>query len=220
MTFDMIRRCIKATDPEFDAFETHAVDIYEQNQILVDVRNGKITVVQNPASTEFSPPIFHAIEGNLTEVERREDDFCRLGQKLLRPSKSEAVDSVTVDKVFGILPGLVEHVRSAAVLVERKISHEQSAQIDSKNLLPTSGGTIQVMPATHLPKFDEPVKCETPSGSIVWPFWNTGRWHVAIRRPGGETVLVDPWGKYGRKNLHVGRILQSVLEACALTPIT
>jgi hypothetical protein len=87
--------------------------------------------------------------------------------------------------------------------MECETPRTESAQMDTTHLLSTSDRTTLVMPSTSLLKFDDTVKRETHLGNIVWPFWNSGRWHVAVHRPWGQTMVVDPRGKYDCKDLHM-----------------
>jgi hypothetical protein len=217
MAFNKIRRSTFATQRQYAAFEIYAADIYKQIIMLLDMQDQELPWARDGAPTTFSPPMLHVIENHLKDVEKSEEGFRELGHKLLHASDREAVDAATVDKIFGLLPRLIEHMRLAQVFIQRQVPHAHSLPMDTQHLQPMSDGATLVIPATSPHKFDDLVKCETPLGSIVRPFWSGGRWHVAVRRACGDTVIVDPWGEYDCKESHVGSILQYVMWACVLT---
>lgn len=191
--------------------------MYKQIQILPGVRNQGLQLAGDGTLAKYSPQIMREIEAYLKGVEQNEEEFCRSGHNLLSASDHGPLDAAIVDRVFGILPRLIEYVQSAPTFLQQHTQAAQSSQTNTTRSMSTSDGPTLVMPATAPFKFDDPIKREIPPGNIIRPFWSCGRWHAAVRRPLGETVLVDPWGDYDCKDSHVGSILRYVIWACVLT---
>ena len=66
-------------------------------------------------------------------------------------------------------------------------------------------------------KGSDQLQPEKPCGSIVLPFWSNEHWHVAVRRPWGEVVVVDLWGDHNPDDSRVRNILQHVIWISILT---
>lgn len=163
-----------------------------------------ITRLPNMAS-EMSQRLNDArggMQGYVTAVQQDEEKYRKLGGRLFS-STSSASNFALVDDLFGLIPMLLRRF-GAPDITECQKTHEN-------DVLSGAGCKTFVFPSANTwpPMVSQTVLntniCESNLGcrSSVLPFWNKGRWQVAIMQSVGARVLIDPWGLDGSEDLHV-----------------
>lgn len=138
----------------------------------------------------------------VVEVQKDEEKYRELGGRLLR-SMNDASDVTSVDALFGLIPILLDRVDASNTVQDQNIC--ESEVMSGEGLKTSVFRAATTWPPTMLPATSE-VNTRGSSLSFrssVRPFWTDGRWQVAIWKPDGARVLVDPWGLDGSRDLHV-----------------
>lgn len=144
------------------------------------------------------------IQKYVAEVEHDEGKYCELGSRLFRAT-SDASNSILVNALFGLIPLLLDHISSPDIVAGegRRGRGVVSGEGRKPSVFPPATTWPPAVPPTAL----NANICESSFGldSGIFPFWNGGRWQVAVFRSVGTRVLIDPWGLDGSGDPHVRR---------------
>ena len=144
------------------------------------------------------------IQKYAAEVQHDEGKYCELGSRLFRAT-SDASDAVLVNALFGLIPLLLDHISSPDI-VEGE-GKPRCGVVSGKGRKSSVFPAATTWPPTVPPTVLNAKICESSfeSDSGIFPFWNAGRWQVAVFRSVGTRVLIDPWGLDGSGDPHVRR---------------
>jgi hypothetical protein len=144
------------------------------------------------------------IQRYVKEVQHEEEKYCELGSRLFCAT-SDGSDVILVNALFGLIPLLLDSVDSSNI-VEGEDRHE-SGIVSGKGRKTYVFPATTTWPPTVPPTTLDTDICESSLGfrSSILPFWNGGRWQVAVFRSAETRVLIDPWGLDDSRGLHVGK---------------
>lgn len=182
-----------------DVDECKEVDDHDAGSIAIET--ARIPALIGEMSQRLAAARYD-MQRYVAEVQKDEEKYRELGGRLLRLT-SGASDVTLIDALFGLIPILLDRVDACNVVKDQNI-HESG-------ITSGEGSKVSVFRAANTwpPKMlsvTSNANIRESSLSLrsnVRPFWNDGRWQVAIWKPDGERVLVDPWGLDGSRDLHV-----------------
>lgn len=217
-TSDLIRASCDSSDGECHDEDDNGDDRNNDNGHdagLVSIEVAKVPALVSAMSQRLSAARGD-IQRYVTEVQHEEEKYRELGSRLFRAT-SDGSDVILVNALFGLIPLLLDRVDSSNI-VEGEGRHESG-------VLSGEGRKAHVFPAaTTWPPNVSPTTldaniCESSLGfrSSVLPFWNGGRWQVAVFRPAETRALIDPWGLDDSRDLHVRRTSWEAFRICVLT---
>jgi hypothetical protein len=142
------------------------------------------------------------IQRYVTEVQHEEEKYRELGSRLFCAT-SDGSDVILVNALFGLIPLLLDRVDSSNI-VEGEDRHE-SGIVSGKGRRTYVFPATTTWPPTVPPTTLDTDICESSLGfrSSILPFWNEGRWQVAVFQSAETRVLIDPWGLDDSRGLHV-----------------
>lgn len=135
-------------------------------------------------------------------VQQDEEKYRKLGGRLFSTA-SGASNIALVDDLFGLIPLLLRRF-GALDTIEGQNTHKND-DLSGAGCRTSVFPSADTWPPTVSQTTLNTTTCESNLGcrSSVLPFWNKGRWQVAIMQSVGARVLIDPWGLNGSEDLHV-----------------
>ena len=118
---------------------------------------------------------------------------------------SDASDAILVNALFGLIPLLLDRIGSPDIVEGEGRLECGVVSVESRK--PSVFPAATTWPPTVPPTALNANICESSLGfdSSIFPFWNGGRWQVAVFRSVGTRLLIDPWGLDGSRDPHVRR---------------
>jgi hypothetical protein len=173
----------------------------DAGQVLIEV--AKVPALINAMSQRLNIARCD-IQRYVAEVQHDEERYCELGSRLFHAT-SDASDAILVNALFGLIPLLLDRIGSPDI-VEGEGRLECSV-VSVEGRKPSVFPAATTWPPTLPPTALNANICESSLGfdSSIFPFWNEGRWQVAVFRSIGTRVLIDPWGLDGSRDPHVRR---------------
>jgi len=155
----------------------------------------------------------------MLELQRVEENYCELGRRLFR-STTESGSAPMVNALFGLLPTFVAQTCS------HHLTHSAPRRAKAAHRQTSMNGAIFIIPAINIERPDviptamitEMKRSDGDTAEIIIPLWGKGRWHVAILRSTGKTVLIDPWGLHDFGGMYVRSLLCNAFQRAVLTP--
>lgn len=205
-TGDLLRASCDSSDGECHDEEDNRDDRDNDNVHdagLVSIEATKVPFLVSEMSQRLSVAR-NDIQRYVTEVQHEEENYRELGSRLFRAT-SDGSDIILMNALFGLIPLLLDRVNSSNI-VEGQGRHGSGVVLGEcrkASVLPAATTWPPTVPQTTL--YADTRESSLGFRSIILPFWNGGRWQVAICQPEGTRALIDPWGLDGSRDLHVRR---------------
>lgn len=142
------------------------------------------------------------IQRYVAEVQNDEEIYRELGNRLFRAT-NDVSDITLVNALFGLIPLLLDRINSSNIVEDQ--GRHRSGLVLGGSRKASVFAAATTWPPTVPPMVLDANLCESGLGlrSSILPFWNGGRWQVAVCQPEGARVLIDPWGLDESRDLHV-----------------
>ncbi|KAM0703063.1 hypothetical protein Q7P35_009837 [Cladosporium inversicolor] len=197
-------------DDGYDVDESNEDDGHDADQVAIETARIPALI------SEMSQRLAVArddMQRYVAEVQKDEEKYRELGDRLLRPT-SDASDTL-VDALFGLIPILLDCVDASDTIKDQDIHESEVMSGEGSKTSVFRAATT--WPPTVLPVMSNANTRESSLSfrNSVRPFWADGRWQVAIWKPDGLRVLVDPWGLDGSRDLHsMFTLLEHTMTRC------